>query len=79
MLDRLKTKGRFAGPVQTSAGHWIVDKEWQLKANPVARAAEKERDALDHKLLVKRRDGRILKNQALEQQFKIQVKVPSKI
>jgi hypothetical protein len=66
-------------PVETSAGHWITDKQWQKKANPVAREEEEKREALDRKILEKRRNGRILKNMALEQQFKIQVKVPSKI
>jgi len=66
VLDRLKTKGRFAGPIETSAGHWIIDKEWQLKANPEFREAEKKRELLDKKLLEKRRNGRILKNMALE-------------
>lgn len=65
--------------VQTSAGHWITDKDWQLKANPIAREAEKQRESLDRKILEKRRNGRILKNMAMEQQFKIQVKVPVKI
>ncbi len=65
--------------IKTSAAHWITDKDWQLKANPVAAQAEHEREALDKRILEKRRAGRILKNQALEQQFKIQVKVPNKI
>jgi hypothetical protein len=67
VLDRLKTKGRLQVPVQTSAGHWITDKEWQQKANPFAAEAEKKREDLDKRILEKRRKGRILKNMALEQ------------
>jgi hypothetical protein len=37
-----------------------------LKANPEFREAEKKRELLDKRLLEKRRNGRILKNMALE-------------
>jgi hypothetical protein len=53
-------------PLQTSAGHWIVDKQWQLRANPVFRENERKKEELDKHILVKRRNGRILKNMALE-------------
>ena len=72
--DRLRTKGRFPAEIKTSAQHWITDKDWQLKANPIAAEAVATRDDLDKKILEKRRAGRVLKNQALEAQFKIQVK-----
>ena len=56
-------------PVQvaTSAEQWIVDRDWKMKANPIAAQAQHDRDALDKKILEKRRAGRILKNMALEQ------------
>ncbi len=38
--DKLRTKGRFPAEIKTSAQHWITDKEWQLKANPIAAEAE---------------------------------------
>jgi hypothetical protein len=63
----LRTKGRFPAQVQTSAEHWIVDREWKMKANPIAAEAQNERDALDKKILEKRRAGRLLKNMAMEQ------------
>lgn len=72
--DRLRTKGRFPAEIKTSAQHWITDKDWQLKANPIAAESVATRDDLDKKILEKRRAGRVLKNQALEAQFKIQVK-----
>ena len=50
-----------------------------MKANPIAAQAQNDRDNLDKKILEKRRAGRILKNMALESQFKISVKVPNKI
>lgn len=62
----MRTKGRLPVEVKTSAQHWITDKVWQLKANPVAADAEKKRDDLDKKILEKRRAGRVLKNLALE-------------
>jgi hypothetical protein len=37
-----------------------------MKANPLAAKAQHDRDALDKKILEKRRAGRILKNMALE-------------
>jgi hypothetical protein len=45
--EKLKTKGRFQAPVQTSAGHWIIDKQWQLKANPAFRESERKREEFD--------------------------------
>ena len=74
VLDKSKTKGRFHVEVRTSAVHWIVDKEWQRKANPIARNAEDRMLDLDKKILNKRRHQRILKNTAMEQQYKIVVK-----
>lgn len=38
--DKLRTKGRFPAEIKTSAQHWITDKVWQLKANPIAAEAE---------------------------------------
>lgn len=57
---------------------WLLDKEWQRKANPEARAEEKRREDFDRKVLEKRRYGRVLKNMAMEQTYKIQVKLPPK-
>lgn len=37
-----------------------------MKANPSAAEAQNERDALDKRILEKRRAGRILKNMAME-------------
>jgi hypothetical protein len=67
----LRTKGRFPVQVLTSAEQWITDRDWKMKANPMAAQAQHDRDALDKKILEKRRAGRILKNMAMEQQFKI--------
>jgi hypothetical protein len=60
--DKLRTKGRFPAEIKTSAQHWITDKQWQLKANPIAAEAEEKRDDFDKKILEKRRAGRVLKN-----------------
>ena len=75
--DKANTKGKFPVDVPTSAGQWLCDKEWQRKANPFSRDAEKKRDDLDTKILEKRRNQRILKILAMDQTFKSKAKKPT--
>ena len=37
--DRLRTKGRFQVQVATSAEQWVTDRDWKMKANPIAAEA----------------------------------------
>ena len=73
----MKTKGKFQVSVKTTAGMWQLDKEWLKIANPSAGIQEKRREELDLKQLEKRRYGRVLKNMAMEQTYKIKVKLPN--
>lgn len=57
-------------PLHTPAAQWSVDKDWQRKANSVAREAEKRANEIDQQLLEKRRKGRLLKVLAMEQTYK---------
>ena len=45
---------------------WALDKDWMKRANPAADQAETRRDEIDLKILKKRRQGRVLKNLAME-------------
>lgn len=65
-----KTKGKFPISVETEGDRWRKDKQWQAKANPVARDAEAKWNQNDLKLLEKRRNQRILKNSAMESSWK---------
>ena len=71
---RSKTKGRFQVEVKNPGAHWSRDREWQSRANPVAREAEAKWLSTDRKLLEKRRMQRILKNLAMEQTMHIKKK-----
>jgi len=51
-----------------------VDKQWQWKANPEARAAQVEYEERDRKYLEKNRKQRQLKNMAMDSKYKMQVK-----
>ena len=46
---------------------WKMDKDWKMRSNPIAANEERKRDSLDQRILEKRRNQRILKNQAMEQ------------
>ena len=71
-IIKSKTKGKFAADIgiKSSNQQWSNDKNWQRVANPVARNEEKRLTELDYKLLKKRRDGKLLKNMAMEQTYK---------
>mmetsp|Transcript_1291 Transcript_1291/g.809 ORF Transcript_1291/g.809 Transcript_1291/m.809 type:complete len:122 (+) Transcript_1291:383-748(+) len=70
-LVKMVTKGKFTVEVPSASGQFTVDKQWQLKANPEARAAQEEYDRRDRMYLEKNRQQRMLKNRAMEQKFKI--------
>lgn len=63
-------KARFPIQIQTEGDRWKKDKQWQAQANPVAREAEDKWLQNDLKLLEKRRHQRVLKNQAMESNWK---------
>jgi len=64
--EKTKTKGRFLTSLPNTGGMWMLDKEWQRKANPIADQEEKKRDNFDRLILEKRKHGRLLKNMAME-------------
>ena len=76
--EKVKTKGRFQIEAKTNAGAWMVDRKWTFLANPDYQAHEKNREELDLKLLVKRQKQKAIQNMALEQQYKITVKLPKR-
>ena len=65
-----KTKGKYPINIQTEGDRWRKDKQWQAKANPIARDAENKWNQNDLKLLEKRRNQRVLKNLAMESSWR---------
>lgn len=55
--------------VKTEFEQWRRDKEWQAKANPIAREAEDKRNKNDMRLLIKRRKERLIKMQMMEEYY----------
>ena len=67
----MNTKGRFYVKIPNTSDMWRIDKQWYNKSNPYAANEEQRIEAIDKKILDKRRNQRVLKNLAMEQQFKI--------
>ncbi|CDW83295.1 UNKNOWN [Stylonychia lemnae] len=70
-IEKKKTKGRFQVQLPNTSDIWRIDRQWQMKSNPLAAQEEIRRDTIDRKILEKRRNQRVLKNLAMEQQYKI--------
>ena len=75
VFDKLRTKGRFEVENKTNAGNWVKDRAWKRKANSLYNSLEVHRAKIDQELLAKKKDQKRLQYMALEDQYKLHVKI----
>ena len=69
-----KTKGLFQVDMSTNAGNWVRDRDWKFAANEVYKSLEVQREAIERKLLSKKKEQKRIQYMALENQYKLHVK-----
>eukprot|EP00347_Sterkiella_histriomuscorum_P019635 403340871 len=75
---RSNTKGRFNMPINTPSELFVIDKQWERKANPDQYEEHKRRELWDKRMLEKKRNQKILKDKLIEDQMKHQSMSPLK-
>ena len=69
--ERSTTRGRMPVPIKSAAECFRVDKQWNIKANPIANDAQMKYEQWDRKMMEKKRKQKLLKQKLIEEEMKI--------